>query len=233
MIMNNCPVCDKKILQHARKIICCICNKIFHMKCLTLCDKDLYLLECTRPKRYCEIILNILHQILATVCTWNTSLDKICGVNPKADRNNMFVASSIFHDEIPMIMRRDDSIYDGSRTNVDKIISIRGLCWSLPMRLVDVIGILTKKCKTSKILLFIKRHAHQWEHDAWTFCEIVQNTLWLFGAIFSRGRWWTKWQPFRRRYFQMHFSNDKFCILMKISPGFVLKGQTDNCPALV
>ena len=26
VIMDNCPVCDKKILQHARKIICCICN---------------------------------------------------------------------------------------------------------------------------------------------------------------------------------------------------------------
>ena len=58
MIMDNCPVCDKKILQHARKIICCICNKIFHVKCLTLCDKDLYSLECARPEWFCEICLS-------------------------------------------------------------------------------------------------------------------------------------------------------------------------------
>ena len=58
MKMDNCPVCDKKILQHARKIICCICNKIFHMKCLTLCDKDLYSLECARHEWFCELCLS-------------------------------------------------------------------------------------------------------------------------------------------------------------------------------
>ena len=35
-----------------------ICNKIFHMKCLTLCDKDLYSLECARPEWFCEICLS-------------------------------------------------------------------------------------------------------------------------------------------------------------------------------
>ena len=43
---------------------------------------------------------------------------------------------------------------------------------------------------------------------------------------------WTKWPPFRRRYFQMHLVNKKFCILIKISK-FVTRGPIDNNPALV
>ena len=54
------------------------------------------------------------------------------------------------------------------------------------------------------------------------------------------------WPSFRRRYFQMHLLwmksfviwdafvvNEKFCILIKISLKFVLKGPIDNKPALV
>ena len=44
---------------------------------------------------------------------------------------------------------------------------------------------------------------------------------------------WTKWMPFCRWYFQMHFHEWKFCILIKISPKFVPKHPIDNNPALV
>ena len=44
---------------------------------------------------------------------------------------------------------------------------------------------------------------------------------------------WTKWSPFRRRYFQMYFREWKFCILIKIWLKFVPKGPVDNNPALV
>ena len=50
------------------------------------------------------------------------------------------------------------------------------------------------------------------------------------------GNWlispWTKWSPFRRRYFHMHFRDEIFCILIKISLKFVPKGPIDNNPAL-
>ena len=43
---------------------------------------------------------------------------------------------------------------------------------------------------------------------------------------------WTKWPPFRRRYFQMHFREWK-CILIQIWQKFVPKGPIDNKWALV
>ena len=36
---------------------------------------------------------------------------------------------------------------------------------------------------------------------------------------------WTKWLLFRRRYLQMHFMNENFCILVKISLKFFLRVQ--------
>ena len=44
---------------------------------------------------------------------------------------------------------------------------------------------------------------------------------------------WTKWPPFHRQHFQMHFHNEKFCIPIQISLKFVPKGPIDNNPALV
>ena len=44
---------------------------------------------------------------------------------------------------------------------------------------------------------------------------------------------WTKWPPFRRWYFQMHFREWKLCILIKISLNLVRKGPIDNNPTLV
>ena len=43
---------------------------------------------------------------------------------------------------------------------------------------------------------------------------------------------WTKWLPFRRRYFHMHFREWKVCILIKISLKIVAKGPIDNNPPL-
>ena len=42
-----------------------------------------------------------------------------------------------------------------------------------------------------------------------------------------------KWLWFRRRPFQMHFSKEKFCILIKMSLLFVPKGLINNNTALV
>ena len=38
----------------------------------------------------------------------------------------------------------------------------------------------------------------------------------------------TKWPPFRKRHFQIHFFNEKFCISIQTSLKFVPKGPIDN-----
>ena len=43
----------------------------------------------------------------------------------------------------------------------------------------------------------------------------------------------TKWPPFHRRYFQMHFREWKIFYFIKISLKFVPEGPIDNNPALV
>ena len=44
---------------------------------------------------------------------------------------------------------------------------------------------------------------------------------------------WTKWLPFRRQYFHMHFHEQKNVFLIKIALNFVPKGPIENKPALV
>ena len=36
LIMDNCGICTRKLLIHAKKIVCCICKVKYHMKCITL-----------------------------------------------------------------------------------------------------------------------------------------------------------------------------------------------------
>ena len=55
---------------------------------------------------------------------------------------------------------------------------------------------------------------------------------WMLNAM-STHLPWTKCPPFRRRYFQMNFVNEKFCILIKMSLKFGANGPMDNNPALV
>ena len=44
---------------------------------------------------------------------------------------------------------------------------------------------------------------------------------------------WTKWLPFYTQYFQIHFRNEKFRILIRILLKFVPTGPVDTNPALV
>ena len=53
-----------------------------------------------------------------------------------------------------------------------------------------------------------------------------ETDLWLIAP-------WIKWPPFRSWYFQMHFHEWKFCILIHIPPKFVSKDAIDNNTALV
>ena len=36
MTMDKCYICVKNILTHARKVTCCICHKVFDLKCISL-----------------------------------------------------------------------------------------------------------------------------------------------------------------------------------------------------
>ena len=45
---NLCPVCRKRILNHAYQISCRLCTKVFHLKCITLlpCQQEWLLRRC-------------------------------------------------------------------------------------------------------------------------------------------------------------------------------------------
>ena len=62
-----------------------------------------------------------------------------------------------------------------------------------------------------------------------TWCSLLVGTNW-FPLLISP---WTKWSPFRSRYFQTHFREWKVCNLIKIWLKFVPKGPIDNNRALV
>ena len=68
-------------------------------------------------------------------------------------------------------------------------------------------------------------------------CALFDYFIYILHLSFSRrvslNHHRTKWPSFRRRYFQMHFLEWKFCILIQTSPKFVPKGPIDNNPALV
>ena len=50
--------------------------------------------------------------------------------------------------------------------------------------------------------------------------NVTHFAMWKFNASPS----WTKWLPFRRRHFQMHFLEKEFCVGIRISMEFVPKG---------
>ena len=54
------------------------------------------------------------------------------------------------------------------------------------------------------------------------------SCLWGYLFICFKPISWTKWMPFRRQYFQMHFHEKKCCNLIKISLKFVPKGPIDT-----
>ena len=98
---------------------------------------------------------------------------------------------------------------------------------------------------------------NKWQAIIWTKDGLVYFTQWVksnsgsFGHVFilywlvmsvsgtaivgciNSSPPWTKWPPFCRQYFEMHFREWKFCILIKISLNFVPNGPIDNNQALV
>ena len=61
-------------------------------------------------------------------------------------------------------------------------------------------------------------------------CEMKN---WCSQSIFTLSSPWTKWLPFCRQHYQIHFMNAKFSILIDTSHKFVPKGPLTNQSALV
>ena len=57
MIMANCPICDRKILAHAKKISCTICYSTHHLKCISIDPEVTSKLELEHKTWYCSVCL--------------------------------------------------------------------------------------------------------------------------------------------------------------------------------
>ena len=57
--MAVCPICSKRVLSHALKIACHVCNETYHMKCISLVSADL------------DYMLTNIHNWMCIQCTSN------------------------------------------------------------------------------------------------------------------------------------------------------------------
>ena len=57
--MAVCPICSKRVLSHALKIACHVCNETYHMKCISLTSADL------------DYMLTNIHNWMCIQCTSN------------------------------------------------------------------------------------------------------------------------------------------------------------------
>ena len=55
--MDNCPICSKKILSHAKKIHCSVCYAVHHIKCISIDPVIIAHLEDRNESWYCSICL--------------------------------------------------------------------------------------------------------------------------------------------------------------------------------
>ena len=53
-IMDNCPICNRHILRHARMTCCCICQSKFHIKCITLNHETQISIMTNNSEWYCR-----------------------------------------------------------------------------------------------------------------------------------------------------------------------------------
>ena len=58
MAMDNCPICNRRILSHAVQIVCQICNSRYHMKCISLDPDDHNYLEMHISTWYCKLCVS-------------------------------------------------------------------------------------------------------------------------------------------------------------------------------
>ena len=56
--MDNCPICNRRILSHAVQIVCQICNSKYHMKCISLDPDDHNYLKMHISTWYCKLCVS-------------------------------------------------------------------------------------------------------------------------------------------------------------------------------
>ena len=54
LIMDNCPICIKKILPHAKKLLCAVCYTAHHIKCISIDPIAIAQLEAEKELWYCS-----------------------------------------------------------------------------------------------------------------------------------------------------------------------------------
>ena len=52
--MDNCKICCRRFQNHSRKIMCCVCNNEFHIKCVTLSPEGIQQLEQNHTNWFCQ-----------------------------------------------------------------------------------------------------------------------------------------------------------------------------------
>ena len=60
LTMDNCPICNKRVLPHAKQVKCCLCHLIYHMKCLTLQTEDLLYIRSNSLTWFCKTCITKL-----------------------------------------------------------------------------------------------------------------------------------------------------------------------------
>ena len=60
LTMDNCPICSKRVLPHAKQVICCSCHLTYHMKCLTLQTEDLLYIRSNSLTCFCKTCITEL-----------------------------------------------------------------------------------------------------------------------------------------------------------------------------
>ena len=60
LTMDNCPICSKRVLPHAKQVKCCSCHLIYHMKCLTLQTENLLYIRNNSLTWFCKTCITEL-----------------------------------------------------------------------------------------------------------------------------------------------------------------------------
>ena len=112
--MDKCYICVKNILTHARKVTCCICQKIFHVKCISLSPEYMISIQDNSESWYCTYCIQ-------TVFPFNNIEDDIDFLaeieqSSSADKSLMYLSDKLL---IPFELNDKDHSSILSETDPD------------------------------------------------------------------------------------------------------------------
>ena len=50
----DCPICCRRVLNHAHKINCCHCDKVYHMKCISIVPEEMEAIDNNSSEWICK-----------------------------------------------------------------------------------------------------------------------------------------------------------------------------------